>query len=69
LFHIDRIAETTRGHFALCSGGVVRVRDQSTVSIKKVAAWRGTIVEVTLFLSGFRDLSDKPYRTTKIRVG
>jgi hypothetical protein len=69
LYQIDRIAETTSGRFILASGDTVRIRDASGVRYETIPFWQGTVVEVSLFLSGFRDVLRPVSKSGKLRFG
>jgi len=55
LFELDKIAESTGGTFALCSGSARRIRTGHKLdSSQTIWSWQGTIVLVTLTYNGVR---------------
>jgi hypothetical protein len=69
LFQIDRSAETTNGEFILSSGNVTRVRQGKKVTFYPISGWRGTCVEVQLYLSGLGNLESFPSKGGSLRFG
>lgn len=68
LFQIDQIVASTRGKFELASGSTIRVRTARGIQFDAHRHWQGTSVDITLYLSGFRNIFSKP-RARRIRLG